>query len=312
MRIAGIAYQLGSKVESLAELHALNPDWRIEQLYGKVGIDKRYVSTAEETPLTLGVQAAEKLLEKVDRSSIDGVVYVTQTPDSLIPTTACLLHARLGLPARAFAFDVNQGCSGFVYGLSLATSLLDGHGLGRCLVVCAETYSKHIPLTDRTCRPIFSDGAAAVLVERDDAGRIGPFVFMTDGTGAQHLELRQSETGGAPQLFMDGPAVLLFTLSAVPRAVQDLLAKADIALDAVDLFVFHQASRVVIDNIKRALKLDEAKVFRNYQDMGNTVCATIPIALRQAEEAGRLGPGRTVMLVGFGVGLSLAACLVRT
>jgi len=312
MRIAGIAYQLASKVESLAELQTLNPDWRVDQLYEKVGIDKRYVSTPEETPLSLGVQAAEKLLEGADRSTIDGVVYVTQTPDSLIPTTACLLHARLGLPGHAFAFDVNQGCSGFVYGLSLATSLLTGQGLTRCLVVCAETYSKHIAVTDRTCRPIFSDGAAAVLVEREGPGRIGPFVFVTDGTGASSLTLRPAEAGGAPQLYMDGPGVLLFTMSRVPRAVKDLLEKAGVALDDVDLFVFHQASRVVLDNIKRTLKVDEAKLFRNYQEMGNTVSATIPIALRQAEEAGRLGPGRTVMLVGFGVGLSLAACLVRT
>jgi 3-oxoacyl-[acyl-carrier-protein] synthase-3 len=312
MRIAGIAYQLASKIESLAELQAVNPDWRVGHLYEKVGIDKRYVSTPEETPLTLGVQAAERLLEGVDRSTIDGVVYVTQTPDSLIPTTACLLHAKLGLPGHAFAFDVNQGCAGFVYGLSLGTSLLESHGLGRCLVVCAETYSKHIAITDRTCRPIFSDGAAAVLVERDGPGRIGPFVFVTDGTGAPHLMLRPGADGGAPHLFMDGPAVLLFTMNAVPRAVRELLEKEKLGLDDVDLFVFHQASRVVLDNIRRTLKLDEARLFRNYQEMGNTVSATIPIALRQAEEAGRLGPGQTVMLIGFGVGLSLAACLVRT
>ena len=310
MRITSIAYQLGSKPESLAELQAANPDWRVEQLYEKVGIDKRYVAGPDETPLTLGTQAAEKLLTGVDRTGVDALIYVTQTPDSLIPTTACLLHARLGLPARALAFDVNQGCSGFVYALSLATALLQAQGLERALIVCAETYARHIAVSDRTCRPIFSDGAAAVMVDRGETGHIGPFTFVTDGTGAPNLTLKSSEQG--PALFMDGPAVLLFTMSAVPRAVNELLARAALTAADVDLFVFHQASRVVIDNIRRALKLDDAKVFRNYQEMGNTVSATIPIALRQAEDAGRLGPGKTVLLVGFGVGYSLAACVVRT
>ena len=310
MRITGIAYQLGARMESLAELKTANPDWHVDQLYQKIGIDKRYVAAPDETALTLATQAAEKLLAGTGRSGIDALIYVTQTPDSLIPTTACLLHARVGLPARALAFDVNQGCSGFVYALSLATSLLEAQGLDRCLIVCAETYAKHIAMSDRTCRPIFSDGAAAVTVERAGAGRIGPFTFVTDGTGAPNLTLR--EEAGRPVLFMDGPAVLLFTMSAVPRAVTELLARAQLTVADVDLFVFHQASRVVIDNIRRALKLDDAKVFRNYQELGNTVSATIPIALKQAEEAGRLVPGKTVLLVGFGVGYSLAACVVRT
>ncbi len=311
MRITAIAYQLGATMENLAQLAAANPEWRVDQLYTRTGIDARYVAGPDETPLTLGTEAAEKLLAGVDRHGIDALIYVTQTPDSLIPTTACLLHARLGLPAHALAFDVNQGCSGFVYGLSLATALLEAQSLRAALIVCAETYTRHIAPGDLTCRPIFSDGAAAVLVERAEPGSIGPFAFVTDGTGAPNLTVRDDGTGRAT-LFMDGPAVLLFTMSAVPQAVTELLARARLTIADVDLFVFHQASRVVIDNIRRTLKLDDAKVFRNYQDVGNTVSATIPIALKQAEDAGRLGAGKTVLLVGFGVGYSLAACVVRT
>jgi len=214
MQITAIAYQLGARMESLADLKAANPDWRVDQLHEKIGIDTRYVAGPGETALSLGTQAAEKLLATTDRAAVDALIYVTQTPDSLIPTTACLLHARLGLPARALAFDVNQGCSGFVYALSLATSLLEAQSLQSCLIVCAETYARHIAITDRTCRPIFSDGAAAVLVERTGNGSVGPFTFATDGTGAPNLTLRQEPEG--PALYMDGPVVLLFTMSAVP------------------------------------------------------------------------------------------------
>jgi len=315
MRISAIEYQLASRLETMAELARINPEWNAERLVAKTGIAQHYVAAEGETALSLAEQACKALLAGTDRATVDGMVYVTQSPESGIPTTACLLHARLGLPEKALAFDLNQGCSGFVYGLSVACAMLGAGMVGRCLVVCAETYNRYISRHDRTCRPIFSDGASAVLVERDGTGQIGPFVFATDGTGAPNLTLKANdgvEDVAGPVLYMHGPNVLRYSVDAVPRAIDDLLARAGLTLDQIDLFMLHQASKVVLDRIELAMGLDPARVFRNYDTVGNTVSATIPIALKQATRAGRFGPGMTVLLMGFGVGYSLAGCILRT
>lgn len=311
MRIAAIEYELGSVEQDLETLGAENPEWRMDSVFEKTGVAKLHISAPGETALSLATAAGRKLLSGRDATGIAALIYVTQSPDSLIPTSACLLHRDLGLPETCLAFDLNQGCSGFVYGLSMAQALLDAQGLSEALVVCAETYSKHIAADDRTNRPIFSDGASAVLLQRDGPMRIGPFVYVTDGRGAPNLTLRPAP-GGGEELFMNGPQVLLFTMGAVPRAVRELLSKAALRTEDVDLFVFHQASRIVLDNLERNLALPPEKVYRNYEQIGNTVSATIPIALRQALDEGRLRPGMTVVLMGFGVGYSLAGCVLRT
>jgi len=311
MRITEITYQLGSVRETLDDLQSQNPDWRIQDIASRTGILTRYVTAPQETAFQLAIKAAQKLA--VDRNTIDALIYVTQSPESLIPTTACLLHQHLGLPSQCLAYDLNQGCSGFIYGLSQATALIKSGLSKHALVVCAEAYSKYISKNDRTCRPLFSDGAAAIMVEESAVGDIGPFVFVTDGSGAPNLTLRRQVVDTnlpAGSLYMDGAKVLLFTMGQVPRAVRELLAKAQLSVQDIDLFIFHQASKVVLDNIQHALKIDEDRLFRNYQEVGNTVSATIPIALVQAQQSGRIKDGTRVLLMGFGVGYSLAGCIV--
>ncbi|MDP6353098.1 MAG: ketoacyl-ACP synthase III [Alphaproteobacteria bacterium] len=312
MRIKAIEFQLGSRVETLEDLGAANPEWNVDRLLRKTGIAQHHVSGPDETPLSLAVQACETLFETQDRAAIDGLIYVTQSPEPTIPTTACLLHERLGLDERCLAFDLNQGCSGFVYGLSVASALLRAGELSQCLLVCAEAYNKYISRHDRTCRPIFSDGASAVLLDSASSGEIGPFVFATDGAGAPNLTLTANDGIGdvdGKVLYMNGPKVLDFTMEAVPEAVDRLLAKAQLSLSDIDLFVFHQASKVVLDRIQKSLDIDAERLFRNYSDVGNTVSATIPVALKQAQADRRLRPGMTVLMMGFGVGYSLAGCI---
>ena len=314
MRIVGISYHLASQIETNSELKKLNPNWQMDALFGKTGIARRHVSNSKETALQMGVEAGKKLLSKFKDKPPGGLIYITQSPDSLIPTTACLMHEKLDLPPDCFAFDLNQGCSGFVYGLSVASSLLESGDFERCLIICSETYTKYISKQNRTCRPIFSDGASAVMLEKNSVGNIGPFVFATDGSGAPNLTLREEEEtdGSGLVLFMNGPKVMLFTMSAVPKAVNDLLTKSDLAIEEIDLFVFHQASKLVLDNIQEKLKIDSEKLFRNYENIGNTVSATIPIAFKQAEESGRIKNDMVILLMGFGVGYSLAGCILRT
>ena len=315
MRITSIDFKLGSKTETLADLGEHNPEWQVKRLLAKTGISRRQILNPGESLLDLAQGASEGVFEEYPRDQIDGLIYVTQSPDSRIPTTACLLHERLGLPKHCLAFDVNQGCSGFVYGLSLAASLLEAQQIQRCLLVCAEAYSRYISLHDRTSRPIFGDGASAAVVDMGGDGEIGPFVFATDGSGAPNLTLtsdNKMNTSGGDILYMNGPKVLDFTMEEVPKAVSRLLESADLRLADIDLFLFHQASKVVLDRIQRQLGIDESRFFRNYQSIGNTVSSTIPIAMKQARHSGQLVEKMKVLVMGFGVGYSLAGCIVRT
>lgn len=321
MQIADITYALGSVSETLDDLGRDNPDWDTDQLLEKTGIAVRHICTPEETAMKLAERAGLELVERVDREAIDGLIYVTQSPDSNIPTNACILHRTLGLDTNCLAFDLNQGCSGFVYALSLAAPLIRDGTLTNSLIVCAETYSKYISPHDRTCRPIFSDGASAILVTRSGKGDVGPFVFATDGAGAADLMIAPNPvvgepTGGSsgddPTLCMNGPKVLQFAMREVPRQVRRLLEKADLSVENVDLFIFHQASAIVLNNLKRLLKLDEDRVFWHLREVGNTVSSTIPIAYEMARREDRIQAGMTVALVAFGVGYSLSCCIVRT
>jgi 3-oxoacyl-[acyl-carrier-protein] synthase-3 len=216
------------------------------------------------------------------------------------------------------AFDINLGCSGFVYALSVAGSLIESGAATKGLILCSDTYTKYIDKNDRTCRPLFSDGASATLLVGSNLDDIGPFVFGTDGSGYKNIIVRE---GGAREsnisvdschgsLEMHGADVFLFTLSTVPASINELLDKAKLVIEDIDLFVFHQASKLVLENIIRVMLLDEDKVFINLENVGNTVSASIPIALKDAETQGKLRNGDKVVLVGFGVGLSWGATLI--
>jgi len=239
----------------------------------------------------------------------------TQSPDYLLPSTACIVQERLRLPTSTAAFDINLGCSGYIYGLAIASSMIRTGLANRALLINSDTYSKFISKDDRTCRPIFGDGAAATLIEAmEGEDAVGPFDFGTDGRGKGRLILPGSGTrdGLSRQSFlkMDGAGILMFAMGTVPKTVERLLRKVGRGKEEIDLYIFHQASKKVLDNIARHLKIPEAKMFRGFAEIGNTVSASIPIALKQAEEQGRLLPGQRVMLIGFGVGYSWGSCCV--
>lgn len=320
LKISEIAYHLPALIEGVDILKEDNPDWDIPKILDKTGIITRHISAQDETAVDLAYAAGIKLLNlSVNPEQIDLLILVTQSPDYVLPTSACILQDRLGLPKNCMAFDINLGCSGFVYALSIAGGLIESGVAKKGIILCSDTYTKYIAKDDRTCRPIFSDGAAAVFVERSEVDTIGPFVFGTDGSGYDRLIVKE---GGARDLCpaighphgtieMQGSSVLLFTMSVVPASINKLLKNASMTLDDVDLVVFHQASKLVIDNLTQRLSLDTKKVFTNYASIGNTVSATIPIALKDADNQGRLQNGDNVLLVGFGVGLSWGTTLIR-
>ena len=321
LKLSAIAYHLPAFVETNKLLKEDNPDWDIPKIFDKTGIDTRYISGKGETAVDLAFEAGAKLLldTSVDIEEIDLLILVTQSPDYVLPSSACILQARLGLSKSCMAFDINLGCSGFVYALSIAGGLIETGVATKGIILCADTYSKYIAKNDRTCRPIFSDGAAAIFVERSETDDIGPFDFGTDGSGFDKLIVKGSgsregclaDEESYGNLEMHGSNVFLFTMSVVPKSIKSLLKRTSKTLEDIDLIVFHQASKLVINNIIKKLSLNEDKVFINYDSIGNTVSATIPIALKDASEQGRLKNGDTVMVVGFGVGLSWGTALIN-
>ena len=248
----------------------------------------------------------------------------TQTPDYPLPTTACLMQDRLRLPTSAGALDFNLGCSGFVYGVSLADGLIRAGAAKRVLLVTAETYSKYIDPTDRSLRTIFGDGAAATVLEASDEPAVSAFQFGTDGSGADTLFVakggaRPKEDAHRPRhrqrwpsdLYMDGPSLINFTVGAIPKLVDNILHAAELTREDIGLYLFHQATYKMLEQLQQRLGLTEERMPVVLQDYGNTVSSTIPIVIHDMRLAGRLQPGLPNLLVGFGVGWSWAGCVWR-
>ncbi len=333
-KILGIAGQLPAKIETNEDLARQNPDWDMDRIAGKTGIEARHITSDSETASDLGYAAATKLLAKniVPIAEIDYLIVGTQTPDHFLPSDACILQHRLGLGKHVGAFDYRLGCSGYVCGLQLAKALVETGSSRNVLLITADTYSKIIHPQDRTVRALFGDGGAATIVGRaSEAGQhIGPFITGTDGSMSQCLTVpagafrlpRSSETSiektdasgsirSLDHLYMDGQAIFSFALNTVPSAAKKLLAEANLSSDDVDWWVFHQANRFMLENLVRGCSIDPLKMVYAMQKVGNTVSASIPLAIEEYMIQDKIQAGQRLALVGFGVGLSWNACLVR-
>ena len=310
------------------------PDWSSAKIFQKTGIEKRYIAAANQTAVDLAYEAALNLFAQgnVALQDVDFIILCTQAPDYVLPTSACVLQNRLGISRQAGALDINLGCSGFVYGLSLAKGLIET-GAARCvLLLTADTYSKYIHPQDKSVRTLFGDAAAATAIVADDGGTesIGPFVFGTDGSGAKNLIVeagmyrmpKSSDTAtevtdqfgnvrSLENLYMNGTEVMAFSLTEVPKAVEALLLKTEKTKDEIDFFVLHQANKFMLEALRKKLKVPEERLPIMVEDCGNTVSSTIPIALFKLLKQGRLRHGHQLILVGFGVGYSWAGCLLN-
>ncbi len=324
--IGPIAIHLPTRSESNAQLQELFPEWDVPTIAEKTGIHCRYLAEPNETSADLAVAAAEKLFQEhnVDRESIDFVLLCTQTPDYPLPTTACLLQQRLGLRTNTGALDFNLGCSGFVYGLAIADGLIRSGAAKRVLLITSETYSKYIDAEDRSLRTIFGDAAAATLIDGRDSLSLSAFQFGTDGTGADTLIVgdggcRNPRDSIKPRhrkrwksrLYMDGPSLISFSVSAVPKLVDEVLAAAEMTFEQIDVFLLHQATYKMLAMLQERLGLDDHKLPIRLAKFGNTVSSSLPILITDMRSERRLHPDKPSMLIGFGVGWSWAGCVWR-
>lgn len=333
-KLQAIEYYLPEVVQDNDYLAAqMHLDWAPDDILAKTGIARRHISLDGETAADLASIAANKLFATgiCQRNDVDFLLFCTQSPDYFLPASACLIHKKLGLRKNCGAIDCNQGCSGFIYGLSLAKGLIESNIVRNVLLLTGETYSKYIYPEDRSTRTIFGDGAAAVLVSgvESEKAYIDSIVLGTDGSGADNLIVPaggarvpfSKDTGivikdqdgnsrSKENLYMNGPEIFNFTLKCVPKTVTDILNKAEIGIDDVDFFVFHQANQFILNYLRKKMKIDKEKFWIDMQECANTVSSTIPIALKMAINQEKIRRDDRIMLAGFGVGYSWGGCLI--
>ena len=328
-RLHSIEYFLPERVLTNDELEQRFLDFSAKKIEEKIGVRKRHIVSEGETALDLAYKASEGVFQTFDRTKIDFVLLCTQSPDYLLPTSACILQDRLGLRTDVGALDYNLGCSGFIYGLAIAKGLIEAEIATTVLLVTSETYTAHIHPRDRSNLSVFGDGAAATIIERAEKGGIHDFVLGTDGKGYKNLiipngglraryEKNALEKEGPKgsfrtdnNLFMDGPEVFNFTIENIPKLVSGVLKKNNRQLDDLDYIIFHQANSYMLNYLRRRLKLPKDKFYIDLMNTGNTVSATIPIALKDCLDSNFITKGDTVLLAGFGVGYSWGAAIVE-
>lgn len=328
--IKAISYYLPERVVTNEELVKAFPEWSVEKVAQKVGVNSRHLAASDETAGDMAEKAARKLFEEyhIQPESIDFLLLCTQSPDYFLPSTACILQDRLGIPTSAGAFDYNLGCSGCIYGMAVAKGLIAAGIAKNILLLTAETYNKYLHPEDKSNRSIFGDGAAACLISTEGFAEIQDFVLGTDGKGADNLIVKTGAarhmlpTGKSQEddeghiwyddyLYMNGGAIFNFTLDAVPAMIQQLLEKHHLSQDDINYYVFHQANKFMLSTIRKFCVLPKDKFYINMEEVGNTVSSTVLIGLKDCIERQVIKPNDTVMIAGFGVGLSWGGTILR-
>lgn len=325
-----IVYCLPKQVLTNAQLAAQYPDWNVAQTEKRTGVYERRIARADETAYDLALKAARSLLERHPglADKVDAIIFCTQSPDYVMPSNAFLLQRDLNLPTQTLAFDFNLACSGFVYGILMATSFIASGAATNVLLVTADTYSKHIADEDRATRMLFGDGAAATWIAAPGQTEFTPLIrefvdiqCASDGTGWDKFHIKsgacrqppsqRDESGYNDRIQMDGLQVLNFVGDRVVVQVKALLERNGLSPAEVDQYLLHQASRLALDAMGRRLGVGAVKVFANIERIGNTVSASIPILIKDYFDRGPVAEGSRLLLCGFGVGYSWGSLLAR-
>lgn len=315
--IKHISYYLPSTKLSNDDIVSRFPEWDSEKIIQKIGIKTRSISDQNQTSSQMATNAIENLIEEhnIEKSDIDYLIVCTQSPDYFLPTTACIVQNQVGLSTGCAAIDINQGCSGYIYGLSLAKGLIVAKIAKNVILVTAEMYSKYIHPTDKGNLSIFGDGATATLISSEGLYKIGEFSLGSDGSGFENLIVKngaaknkrvsEEDFPNDNNLFMDGPEIFNFTSKAIPNLIGENLAKNGESIDSIDNFVFHQANTFMLQYLRKKIKIPQEKFIIDMEEYGNTVSSTIPIALKNIISKNLASD--KLLLAGFGVGYSWGA-----
>ena len=325
--IRALAYYLPDTIVTNEELVAEFPEWTVEKIANKVGVNQRHIASEDETATDLAIKAGEKLFAlnpEIQRSDIDFILLCTQSPDYFLPPSSCIIQDKLCIPTKCGAFDFNLGCSGYVYGLAIAKGLVAGGIARNILLLTAETYNKYLHPKDKGNRTIFGDAATATIVSTEGFAEIGSFALGTNGAGADNLIVRSGasrhkekvnnlcfDENGNPYssdyLYMNGAEIFSFTQKNVPIVVKQTIENNDFSLDEIDMFIFHQANSYMLNFLRKKIKIPENKFFVNMSEIGNTVSNSIPIALSQSQSV----LSGNILICGFGVGYSWGGTVLK-
>lgn len=310
------------------DLGYLIPEEEIEKTINNIGIIERRIAAPDVMASDLCYKAAQQLMADNDIApeSIDVLLFMSQTPDYRIPATSCLLQHRLGLPRETMCFDISLGCSGYLFALSTAFAYASMEGINRVLLLDGETFSKIVNRRDKVDWPLYGDAGTATLIEKGDYGD-STFMLYTDGSGEDTLKIhagmrnpitpescveREQEDGNIRsdlEVYMDGMDVFNFAISKVPKSIKQLLKEAEKSVDNVDYLIFHQANRFMMDFFVKKLKMDPDRVPYCIHKYGNTSSASVPLTI-SSELCGKLDGNHTMLMSGFGAGLSWGSALM--
>lgn len=321
-KITGIVTTVGSKklvFSDEAKKFGLT-EKESTRLSKAIGLDSRQVvNNSQCTTSDLCVQSAKRLIDglDVDASTIGGLIFVSQTPDYSAPSTAISMQNRLGLPVTAMSFDMRLGCSGFVYGLSVAFSLVES-GLDRILLCVGDVASRLVPMDDHSITPLMGDAGSAILIERDCSKSF--FQLYSDGSGERSLFVPNSGLRHIPEdaihtslMRMNGAEVFNFTLERVPSMIDSILSMAEITPEEIDYFILHQPNKYILSNIQKRLGVDDAKFPKGTQSkFGNQNSASIPGTISGFLSEPFSHEKLKSVCAGFGIGLSWGACVLET
>lgn len=318
--IVGVGSYLPGRVLTNADLATL-VDTSDEWIVSRTGIRERRIAADTEATSDMAAAAASAALESaaVSPGQVDLIIVATSTPDMLLPSTACLVQAKIG--ASCAAYDLNAACTGFIYALQAGASAIESRRARTVLVVGADTMSRVLDFTDRRTCVLFGDGAGAVVLTAAEEPGVLAVELGADGTGANVLKVPAggSAAPATPELLdaheqylkMNGQEVYKFAVRAIPKAAKQALKASGLSIDDVTWLVPHQANQRIIETAAERLRMPSDRVFSNVATVGNTSAASIPLALDDLYTSGRLGPGDVLVLVGFGAGLTWGACAVR-
>lgn len=324
LRIAGVGYSVPKTVitnDDLTKLYETSDEW----IYTRTGIKERRVVSGNETAIDLGLDASKKAIEKagIDTNDIDCIIAAASVPPQLYPTLACTLQAKLGIKNTIPAFDMTAACTGLIYALQVARGLIGTGIYKNILIVAADNNSKITNWKDRGTSILFGDGAGAmvVTVAEDGIDDILSLEISANGSIGQMIQtnmpseccplVEQADEVGTGKIIMDGKEVYKFAVTTVPKYVEHCIELSGMKAEDINYLIPHQANQRIIEAIQNRLKYSEEKVISNIKYYGNTSAASIPIALVEGVEQGKIKLGSTAILCGFGAGMTWGGAVVR-
>jgi len=331
IKLEKISYYLPEKIIKNEDLEKLHPDWKMSDVVKKSGVYERRVAKDGETAFDMSIRSIDRLLceYKIDVNEIEGILFCTQSPDFIIPGNSHLVHAHYPFKKDVVAFDINLACSGYIYAISIAYSMIKSGLVNNFLIVTSDTYSKYINPLDRSAKVLFGDGATATYLEKGNVSDtkvidillgtygVGYRDFYIKNGGSRHPKLNQisqinNETIDHDNYIkMNGVGVWSSVNSLIPKFIRKILIKNDLDIKSIDYFIFHQASTMTIDSITKILNIDKKKVIINLEKIGNTVSSSIPICIKQSIMDNKITKGSKVLLCGFGAGISFGMVLLE-